>query len=63
MSVPAVGLYLNAAFVDKEDEMAATTMDPLLADRYHTWVGFTRLIRYALAAIIAILILMAIFLL
>jgi hypothetical protein len=43
--------------------MAASTMDPLLAEHYRTWLGFTRLIRYVLAFIIILLILMAIFLL
>jgi hypothetical protein len=43
--------------------MAATTMDPLLAEHYRTWLGFTRLIRYVLAALVILLILMAIFLL
>jgi hypothetical protein len=42
--------------------MAASTMDPLLAEHYRTWRGFTRLIRYVLAALIILLILMAIFL-
>jgi Bacterial aa3 type cytochrome c oxidase subunit IV len=43
--------------------MAATTMDPFLAEHYRTWLGFTRLIRYVLAAVIILLVLMAIFLL
>jgi Bacterial aa3 type cytochrome c oxidase subunit IV len=43
--------------------MAATTMDPLFAEHYRTWLGFTRLIRYVLAGLIILLILMAIFLL
>jgi hypothetical protein len=44
--------------------MAATsTTDPLLAQHYRTWLGFTRLIRYVLAAIVIILLLMAYFLL
>lgn len=43
--------------------MATTTMDPMLRDRYRTWVGFTRLIRYVLAAIIVMLALLGYFLL
>jgi Bacterial aa3 type cytochrome c oxidase subunit IV len=43
--------------------MAASTMDPMLAEHYRTWLGFTRLIRYVLAFVIILLILMAIFLL
>ncbi|MBV8121145.1 MAG: aa3-type cytochrome c oxidase subunit IV [Alphaproteobacteria bacterium] len=44
--------------------MAVTsTTDPLLAQHYRTWRGFTRLIRYVLAAIVIILLLMAYFLL
>ncbi|MFZ3238320.1 MAG: aa3-type cytochrome c oxidase subunit IV [Stellaceae bacterium] len=43
--------------------MAASTMDPLLAEHYRTWLGFTRLIRYVLAALVILLIFMAIFLL
>jgi hypothetical protein len=43
--------------------MAATTMDPDLARHYQTWRGFTRLLRYAVAIIVIILILMATFLL
>ena len=43
--------------------MAATTMDPMLSEHYRTWVGFTRLIRYVIAALVILLILMAIFLL
>lgn len=43
--------------------MATSTMDPMLADHYRTWVGFTRLIRYVLAAIIIMLALLGYFLL
>ncbi len=43
--------------------MAATTMDPLLAEHYRTWVGFTRLIRYVIAALVIMLALMGYFLL
>ena len=43
--------------------MAATSMDPLLAEHYRTWVGFTRLIRYVIAALVIILALMGYFLL
>jgi hypothetical protein len=43
--------------------MAASTMDPMLAEHYRTWLGFTRLIRYVLAFLVILLILMAIFLL
>jgi hypothetical protein len=43
--------------------MATSTMDPVLADHYRTWVGFTRLIRYVLAAIVIVLALLGYFLL
>jgi hypothetical protein len=39
-----------------------TAVDPELERHRRTWIGFTRLIRYALAAIVVILIGMAIFL-
>ena len=38
-------------------------IDPQLERHRQTWIGFTRLIKYALAAIIIILIGMALFLL
>jgi Bacterial aa3 type cytochrome c oxidase subunit IV len=40
-----------------------TTADPMLADHYRTWVGFTRLIRWVLASVVILLLLMAYFLL
>jgi hypothetical protein len=40
-----------------------TTADPMLAEHYRTWVGFTRLIRWVIAAIVILLLLMAYFLL
>ncbi len=40
-----------------------TAIDPELERHRQTWIGFTRLIRYALAIIVIILIGMAIFLL
>jgi hypothetical protein len=40
-----------------------TTADPMLAEHYRTWVGFTRLIRYVLAFLVILLLLMAYFLL
>jgi hypothetical protein len=40
-----------------------TTADPILAEHYRTWIGFTRLMRYVLAAIIIILALLSYFLL
>jgi hypothetical protein len=43
--------------------MATTTMDPMLQDHYRTWVGFTRLMRYVLAAVIITLALLSYFLL
>jgi hypothetical protein len=43
--------------------MAATTIDPEFERHRQTWIGFTRLIKAALAAIVVILVLMAIFLL
>jgi hypothetical protein len=45
--------------------MAATTTttDPLLAEHYRTWVGFTRLMRYVLATIVIVLVLLGYFLL
>ena len=42
--------------------MALTTMDPELARHYQTWVGFTRLMRYVLAAVIITLVLLGYFL-
>jgi hypothetical protein len=38
-----------------------TAIDPELERHRQTWIGFTRLIRYALAAIIIILVGLAIF--
>jgi len=40
-----------------------TAIDPDLERHYRTWIGFTRLIKYAIALIVVILIGMAIFLL
>ena len=40
-----------------------TAVDPEFERHRQTWIGFTRLIRYALAVIIIVLIGMAIFLL
>jgi hypothetical protein len=40
----------------------AATMDPLFAEHYRTWVGFTRLIRYVIAALVILLALMGYFL-
>jgi Bacterial aa3 type cytochrome c oxidase subunit IV len=42
--------------------MATSAMDPMLAEHYRTWVGFTRLIRYVIAAVIIILALLGYFL-
>ncbi len=39
-----------------------TTADPMFAEHYRTWVGFTRLIRYVLAAVVITLVLLAYFL-
>jgi hypothetical protein len=39
-----------------------TTADPMLAEHYRTWVGFTRLIRWVVAALVILLLLMAYFL-
>jgi hypothetical protein len=56
--------YTWAAILQTEEEgMAASTSDPLLAEHYRTWVGFTRLMRYVLAAVIITLVLLATFLL
>jgi hypothetical protein len=44
-----------------EEEMAA--IDPELERHRQTWIGFTRLIKYAIAVIVIILVGMAIFLL
>jgi Bacterial aa3 type cytochrome c oxidase subunit IV len=43
--------------------MAATTIDPEFRRHQQTWIGFTRLIKVVLAAIVVILVGMAIFLL
>ncbi len=40
-----------------------TTMDPQLAEHYRTWMGFTRLIRFVVAFLVILLLLMAYFLL
>jgi Bacterial aa3 type cytochrome c oxidase subunit IV len=40
-----------------------TVVDPEFQQHYRTWIGFTRLIKFGLGAIIIILIGMAIFLL
>lgn len=42
--------------------MALTTMDPELARHYQTWVGFTRLMRYVLVAVVITLALLGYFL-
>jgi Bacterial aa3 type cytochrome c oxidase subunit IV len=42
--------------------MAASTMDPMYAEHYRTWLGFTRLIRYVLVLLVIILAGMAYFL-
>jgi hypothetical protein len=42
--------------------MAASTTDPFLAEHYRTWVGFTRLIRYVLAALVITIALLGYFL-
>ena len=54
--------YTGAAFRQDKRTGMETTADPLLAEHYRTWIGFTRLIRYVLAVIIIILIGMAVFL-
>jgi Ni,Fe-hydrogenase I cytochrome b subunit len=46
-----------------EEEGMATTIDPLFAEHYRSWIGFTRLIKFSLASVIIVLVLMAIFLL
>jgi hypothetical protein len=35
--------------------MAASTMDPLFAEHYRTWLGFTRLIKYVLVFLVILL--------
>jgi hypothetical protein len=42
--------------------MATSAMDPMLAEHYRTWVGFTRLIRYVIGALVLILALLGYFL-
>jgi hypothetical protein len=42
--------------------MALTTMDPEFARHYQAWVGFTRLMRYVLAAVVITLALLGYFL-
>lgn len=41
--------------------MALTTMDPELARHYQSWIGFTRLMRYMIAAVVIILALLGYF--
>jgi hypothetical protein len=41
----------------------SSTTDPLLAEHYRTWLGFARLLRYVLAAVVITLVLLAYFLL
>jgi hypothetical protein len=48
-------------FSADEEEMAA--IDPELERHRQTWIGFTRLIKYAIAVIVIILVGMTIFLL
>jgi|GEM_PF-794741 hypothetical protein len=43
--------------------MAATTTELVFAEHYRTWLRFTRLIRYVVALIVILLLLMAYFLL
>ena len=45
------------------DEAGMTAIDPEFERHYRTWIGFTRLIKYAIALIVVILVGMAIFLL
>jgi hypothetical protein len=40
-----------------------TLVDPMFQDHYRTWIGFTRLMKWGLAAIVVILAAMAVFLL
>jgi hypothetical protein len=40
-----------------------TLVDPLFQDHYRTWIGFTRVMKWSLAAVVVILVGMAIFLL
>jgi hypothetical protein len=42
--------------------MQTTTQDPMFVEHYRTWVGFTRLIRYVLAFLVILLLLMAYYL-
>jgi hypothetical protein len=52
---------MTRGFSADEEEMAA--IDPELERHRQTWIGFTRLIKYAIAVIVIILVGMAIFLL
>lgn len=42
--------------------MALTTMDPDLRRHYQTWIGFTRFMRYLIAAVVITLALLGYFL-
>lgn len=42
--------------------MALTTMDPDLQRHYQTWIGFTRFMRYLIAAVVITLALLGYFL-
>ena len=59
-----IGYTSSSQLQRYEGGMAVTsTTDPLLAEHYRTWLGFARLIRYVLAAIVITLLLLAYFLL
>lgn len=55
-----VRLYQRPGSLADEKDMAA--IDPELERHRQTWVGFTRLLRYAIAVIVIILVGMALFL-
>jgi len=56
-----LGYSWSTAFSGREEGM--TAIDPELERHRRTWIGFTRLIKYAIAIIAIILVGMAIFLL
>jgi hypothetical protein len=60
LGVKTIGVP-DVRFFTDEERMAA--IDPELERHRQTWVGFTRLIKYAIAIIVIVLVGMAIFLL
>ena len=60
---PEIRLGYSWSLVLQQAGKGMTAIDPELERHRRTWIGFTRLIKYAIAIIIIIIVGMAIFLL